>query len=117
MVVQSLLLPCLKKSAAGRADKGPVVKTNWEAASTVLNQPKGALNIHYGIAMLDPTAYIEQLIDQCARSTFVFDFETHKTAGSPDSIVSNDSFLTCVASGKYKSNTGRYLLTVNMRRQ
>jgi GGDEF domain-containing protein len=57
--------------------KDQLLKRIGEAASTVLNQPKGALNIHYGIAMLDPTAYIEQLIDQCARSTYIFDFNAN----------------------------------------
>jgi diguanylate cyclase (GGDEF)-like protein len=52
-----------------------------EAASNALGKPNGKLNIHYGIVMLDPAAYIEQLIDQCARSTFVFDFDAHKIAG------------------------------------
>lgn len=61
--------------------KDQLLKRIGEAASTVLNQPKGALNIHYGIAMLDPTAYIEQLIDQCARSTYIFDFNENSPTG------------------------------------
>lgn len=58
--------------------KDQLLKKIGEAASGVLNQPHGSLNINYGIAMLDPAAYIEQLIDQCARSTFVFDFDAQQ---------------------------------------
>jgi diguanylate cyclase (GGDEF)-like protein len=61
--------------------KEQLLKRIGEAASNVLGKANGKLNIHYGIVMLDPAAYIEQLIDQCARSTFVFDFDTHKIAG------------------------------------
>lgn len=61
--------------------KEQLLKRIGEAARNALGKPNGKLNIHYGIVMLDSAAYIEQLIDQCARSTFVFDFDSYKTDG------------------------------------
>jgi len=49
-----------------------LLKRIGEAASKALGKPNGKLYNHYGIVMLDAAAYIQQLIDQCARSTFVF---------------------------------------------
>lgn len=42
--------------------KEQLLKRIGESASSVLGRPKGALNIHYGIVMLDSAAYIEQLM-------------------------------------------------------
>lgn len=63
--------------------KEQLLKRIGEAAGKALGKPNGKLNIHYGIVMLDPAAYIEQLIDQCARSTFVFDFDGQQAVGEP----------------------------------
>ncbi|MCW8918801.1 MAG: diguanylate cyclase [Gammaproteobacteria bacterium] len=62
-------------------------------SSAVIGAPTGALNIHYGIVMLEAGAYLEELIDRCARLTYTFDFEstpladeTQEPDASPDVI-------------------------------
>ena len=58
--------------------KEQLLKRIGEAASNGLGKPNGKLNIHYGIVMLDAAVYIEQLIDQCARSAFIFHFDAQQ---------------------------------------
>jgi diguanylate cyclase len=68
--------------------KAQLLKQIAEGASSVLGKPKGALNIHHGIVMLDPKAYLEELIERCSRSTFTFDFDTNPPATEAATDVS-----------------------------
>ena len=63
--------------------KAQLLKQIAEGVSSVLGKPKGALNIHHGIIMLDPKAYLEELIERCSRSTYTFDFDTNPPAIEP----------------------------------